>query len=180
MVPWSRAAGEAQTATPLSPLAGPAPAHHTAPVPGQTSPSCSRLVWDAEPGPSLWALPHLLFLLRRLSLNPSPAARLQPTTINPAAIKHDLVFNNHTANHRDTKTALQFPSQGLQLVLISSCSDNFGWCHQVVAACISAPAPGAGCPLTPHRAEDGRCVGMWASRGGGDGSPALLHGVGMV
>lgn len=66
-------------------------------------------VWDAELGPSLWALPHLLFLLRRLSLNPSPAARLQPTTINPPAIKHDLVFNNHTANHRDTKNCTAIP-----------------------------------------------------------------------
>lgn len=92
------------------------PTHGTSSCPPHSSCSWTNqpklwqaAVWDAEPGPSLWALPHLLFLLRRLSLNPSPAARLQPTTINPAAIKHDLVFNNHTANHRDTKNCTAIP-----------------------------------------------------------------------
>lgn len=62
----------------------------------------------AELSPSPAPL-HLLVLPKSLTLNPSPAARLRPTDINPLAIKHDLVFNNHTANHRDAKNCTGIP-----------------------------------------------------------------------
>lgn len=62
-----------------------------------------------------------------------------------------MVFNNRTATTARLETAPAFPSQGLQLVVISSSSDNPFWCHQVITACISAMSPGAGCPLMPHR-----------------------------
>ena len=62
------------------------------------------------------------------------------------------------------KTALEFPSQGLQLVLIRPFSANFFWCHQVVTVRISALAPQAGCPRC-HPAWDHSDVLGWVFQG---------------